>query len=96
VYDCLKEVILTGYVIFINDHAFFITFSLKIKLVTTESLPCCTGAKKNNTALLRVQLFLMDMEFKKLTDVFKLVTINTTMAWEHVAGVEREIWVVKE
>lgn len=36
------------------------------------------------------------MEFEKLTDVLGLVTIYTAAAREHVAEIEREIWVVKE
>ena len=35
----IKRGNLTGFVIFIYGFAFFITFSSKIKLVTTESLP---------------------------------------------------------
>ncbi len=33
-----------------------------------------------------LQLCLMDVEFKKLVDVLKLVTIYATEAWEHVQG----------
>jgi hypothetical protein len=43
-----------------------------------------------------VQTLLMDMEFEKLKPLLPNVTLNTTVAREHIGKIERKIRVIKE
>jgi hypothetical protein len=43
-----------------------------------------------------VQVAKMDMEFEKLRDILTNVTLNTTVACEHVGEIDRKIRVIKE
>ena len=43
-----------------------------------------------------MQTAFMDMDFEKLRDKLPNVTLNTTVAQEHVGEIERKIRVVKE
>jgi hypothetical protein len=91
---------------FINSLLFLVTSLRGISLVMIEFLPSRTakGLALTVERVLEVyarggfvvQMMMMDMEFKKLVDLLRNVTINTTAAREHVGEIEQKIQGIKE
>ena len=91
---------------FVSGIPFLVTFSRKIRMLTTEYVPSRTAqqianslTKIFNTYARRgfvVDLALMDMEFEKLRDKLSIVEVNTTASREHVPEIERQIRLIKE
>ena len=85
---------LTADVIFVSSIPFLVTFSRKIKIITTKYVPSRTAqqlanslTKIVNTYARRgfvIDLSLMDMEFEKVRDKLAIIEVNTTAAREHV------------
>ena len=91
---------------FVNGLPFLITLSRKINIVTIEYAPSRTPTQLASLLQCVAQVYLhagfcpqtviMDMEFEKVRDKLPTLVINTTVAWEHVAEIERKIHLVKE
>jgi hypothetical protein len=104
--DINKEITITADVIIVDGLRFMITSSRGVKFTTSEYIP--TQSKANLTNSLKklfeiythggftIQTALMDREFECLQDDLRGVTLNTTVASEHVQAIERQIHVVKE
>ena len=100
-----RFVTLVADVMFVNGLAFFVTRSLKIKLITTECVNNRTASELGKSLTKIVNIYarggftvrcaLMDQEFDKIKDKMNTVTVNTTAAREHVPEVERVIRDIK-
>ena len=100
-----KLVVLVADVMFVNELAFFVTRSTKLKLITVEGVPTRTAlelSKSLNKIVnvyaregFTVKVALMDTEFDKIKDKMKTVTINAAAPREHVPEIERAIREIK-
>jgi hypothetical protein len=96
-----KYVTLVSDVMFVNGLLFLVTSSRGLKLVTIEYLPSRMAKRLVHTlqrvfriyrtARFVVQVSMMNMEFEKLRDMLPNVTLNTTVACEHVGEIKRKI-----
>ena len=90
----------------INGMVFLITLSKDSRIFTTEHVTSCIGKQlaSSLTKILNiyccgrfiVQVILMGMVFEPLSDIFKLVTVNTMATHEHISKIERGIWTIKD
>ena len=97
---------LTADVIFVSSIPFLVTFSRRIKIITTKYVPSCTAQQLANslTKIVNtyarggfvIDLALVDMEFEKVRDKLAIIEVNTTAAREHVPEIERQICLIKE
>jgi hypothetical protein len=104
--DLNKEITITADVMFVDGLGFMVTNSRGVKFTTSEYGP--TRSKANITNSLKkffgiytqrgftIQTVLMDREFECLCDNLRGITLNTTVASEHVPEIERQIRVIKE
>jgi hypothetical protein len=91
---------------YVNGLPSLVTSSRGLSLVTIEYLPSRTSKRLVHTlqrvfriygtAGFVVQVAIMDMKFEKLRDMLPNVTLNTTVAREHIGEIERKIRVIKE
>ncbi len=104
--DANKAVTLAVDVFFVDEIAFLITVSRRIKLVTTKHLPVRTATSLSKhlqrvllvygRANFQVRSILMDGEFGKVKGLMPTVECNTTAAKEHVSKADCSIRMVKE
>ncbi len=104
--DANKAVTLAADMFFVDEIAFLITMSRRIKFVMAEPLPVRMAMSLTKhlqqfllvygQASFRVRSILMEREFEKVKGLMLTVECNTTAAKEHVSKAERSIRMVKE
>ena len=96
-YQLNKFLTLTADVMFVSGISFLVTFSGKIRIITSEYVP--SRMKIVNTYAcggFLIELAFMDMEFEMVQYKLAIIEVNTTAAKEHVPEIERQIFLIKE
>ena len=101
-----KFLTLTADIMFVSSIPFLVTFSRKIKMITSEYVLSRTAQKLANSLTKIVNTYarggfviylaLMDMEFEKVREKLAIIEVNTTAARDHVPDIERQICLIKE